>query len=55
MLKPIKTSKQHQAYLESAYELMQKDSKPKSQDFYELESHQHTRKINLHLCISEKL
>jgi HTH-type transcriptional regulator/antitoxin HigA len=37
MLKPIKTDKEHQSYLSRAYELMQKDIKPNSQESDELE------------------
>ena len=37
MLKPIKTNKQHDLYLERAYELMQLDLKPNSKESDELE------------------
>jgi HTH-type transcriptional regulator / antitoxin HigA len=37
MLKPIKTSKQHDLYLARAYELIQKDLKPNSKESDELE------------------
>lgn len=37
MLKPIKTSKQHNKYLERAYELMQMELKPNSKESDELE------------------
>ncbi len=37
MLKPIKTSKQHKEYLTRAYELMQKDIKPNTNESDELE------------------
>ena len=37
MLKPIKSNKQHQEYLSRAYELMQLDVKPNSEESDELE------------------
>ena len=37
MLRPIRTSKQHKVYLTRAYELMQKDIKPNSEESDELE------------------
>lgn len=37
MLKPIKTDKQHEKYLERAYELMQMDLEPNSEESDELE------------------
>ena len=37
MLKPIKTDKQHDKYLERAYELMQMDLEPNSKESDELE------------------
>ena len=37
MLKPIKTSKQHDKYLARAYELMQLDIKPNTKESDELE------------------
>ena len=37
MLKPIKTSKDHDNYLTRAYELMQLDLKPNSKESDELE------------------
>lgn len=37
MLKPIKTDKQHELYLARAYELMQMDIEPNSQESDELE------------------
>ena len=37
MLKPIKTKKQHEAYLARAYELMQKNLEPNSKESDELE------------------